>query len=66
MRILGLIIMLAGFIICGSSCYIIEVGRFPSYLWLTCAFWFIVGFVGLIIFGTHPAKGNKPPDEDEK
>ena len=66
MRMLGLIMIFVGFIICGSEYYIIKVGFFPANLALTCTFWAIVGIVGLIIFATHPAKGNKPPDADGK
>lgn len=66
MRILGLIMMVAGLILCGAAYYIIDVGFFPANLALTCGFWGIVCIIGVIIFATHPTKGNKPPAADEK
>jgi len=59
MRILGLIMMVAGFTICGVMYYVIDVGGYPANRALTCGFWGILGVAGLIIFATHPAKGNK-------
>jgi len=56
MRMLGLIMMVVGFILAAAFWFLISVGGFPANLPLTCGFWGVIGVAGLIIFASKPAK----------